>query len=244
MRSDPELISSIAQLTAALAWPLMALIALLMFRSEFRAIFTAAAALTKRLKSMEGYGFRGELESVAEQADQQSPAVAARISIGQIRASERVKAEADAIGEVALLRQLDRLCGEYDLTRRKSPPSLERTRAMTRIIVQMRTLGPSLSQHIDVYKSSGSPGSRLAAVAMMQMEPRKLDLSWLVDRFRVDKPFIFYHAALALQNAANEATPANSAGLYEAAKEAMTIVEDFDGEPDEETLEVLAAIIA
>src|SRR6202012_3326582 len=111
--------------------------------------------------------------------------------------------EKNDVGSETLIRELDKLCLEYDSLRRALPPSEERTRTMTRVLVKMRSLAPSLIDYLDAYKGSGSPGSRLAAVAMMQMVPRVADLVWLGDRFSSDQPFIFYHAALALQNAAN-----------------------------------------
>jgi hypothetical protein len=116
---------------------------------------------------------------------------------------------------------------------------------MTRILVKMRSLGPSLIDHLDTYKGSGSPGSRLAAIAMMQMVPRVADLDWLRDRFTAEKPFVFYHAALALQNAANDYESARDRRhLLEVAQQALQMVRNFPGVPDRNTIEVLETLIA
>ncbi len=116
---------------------------------------------------------------------------------------------------------------------------------MTRIVVQMRSLSPSLIEFLDTYKGSGSAGSRLAAIAMMQMVPTAADLGWLEGRFSSDPPFLFYHAALALQNAL-DSPGASETRLQEicgAANRALERVKSFNGVPDKSTIEVLETMI-
>jgi hypothetical protein len=140
---------------------------------------------------------------------------------------------------------MDRLCLEYDSLRRSLPSGNERTRAMTRVIVKMRSLAPSLVDHLDAYKGSGSAGSRLAAIAMMQMVPRVADLDWLKDRFSSEQPFVFYHAALALQNVANISdTPEKKRRLREATEQALSTVRSFPGVPDAGTIQVLEMLLS
>lgn len=79
---------------------------------------------------------------------------------------------------------------------------------------------------------------------MMQMEPDKADLRWLVDRFSMENPFIFYHAALALQNAADGQPDEKFFLVKEAAEKALSRVKSFNGEPDRSTIEVLEAVVA
>jgi hypothetical protein len=116
---------------------------------------------------------------------------------------------------------------------------------MTRVIVKMRSLAPSLVDFLDAYKGSGSPGSRLAAIAMMQMAPRVADIDWLRDRFSSEPPFLFYHAALALQNVADiSATRQEREHLREVAQQALATVKSFPGGPDQGTIEVLEMLIS
>lgn len=116
---------------------------------------------------------------------------------------------------------------------------------MTRVLVKMRSLAPSLVEFLGTYKGSGSPGSRLAAIAMMQMVPRVADLDWLRERFSSEQPFLFYHAALALQNVANIFnTPEEKGRLREVAQQALDTVKSFAGVPDRSTIEVLEMLIA
>jgi len=116
---------------------------------------------------------------------------------------------------------------------------------MTRIVVKMRSLAPSVINSIDVYKGSGSAGSRLAAIAMMQMVPGKADLDWLKERFTSERAFIFYHAALALQNVGNICrTPQEKKHLRDIAQQALSIVRSFHGTPDRNTVDVLEMLIS
>lgn len=234
MKESSELITAIAALIAALAWPAALLIGLLIFRTQIAAAFEKVQKL--RVGPLEA-----ELERVADESAKLEPQ-AGTVTLEEVRAATRIEAQANDLGEQALLRQLDRLCIEYDTVRRAMRGGKSRTQAMTRILVQMRTLGPSVSSRIDVYKSSGSPGSRLAAIAMMQMEPDKADIDWLLERYGNDAPFLFYHASLALQNLANDGDAAKRARVQLTAQSALQIVNSFPGTPDANTVEVLAAI--
>ena len=116
---------------------------------------------------------------------------------------------------------------------------------MTRVLIKMRSLAPSLVDFVDTYKGSSSPGSRLAAIAMMQMVPRIADLDWLRDRFSSEQPFLFYHVALALQNVADISnTREQREHLREIARQALAAVKNFSGTPDQNTIEVLDALIS
>jgi len=80
---------------------------------------------------------------------------------------------------------------------------------------------------------------------MMQMVPRVADLDWLRDRFSSDQPFLFYHAALALQNVANICyTVEEKKHLREVARQALDTVKSFAGAPDQGTIGVLDMLIA
>ena len=139
---------------------------------------------------------------------------------------------------------MDRICLEYDSLRRILPPGNNRTQAMTRIVVKMRSLAPTLVSFIEPYKGSGSPGSRLAAIAIMQMVPSAADLDWLRDRFSSEQPFIFYHGALALQNVANSlVTPEQKTKFRKVAEDSLATVESFQGTSDKSTVEVLSMLI-
>jgi hypothetical protein len=228
-----KLISAIA----ALLWPLIFGAVLFYLRKETREVLSKVPRLFDRIKSAKFAGTELILENLAEKPDMEKGAV----TIDQISVASQIEMDASNIGLDHLLKELDRLCLEYDQVRRIMPSSPNRTREMTKILVKMRGLSSALSSYVEVYKSSGSPGSRLAAIAIMQMRPELIDIEWIVDRFRKEYPFAFYHAALALANLAN--IPQKRDEAIATAKRALEIMGAFDGEPDRDTVEVLRAII-
>jgi hypothetical protein len=245
MKEYAELLTSVAALIGALAWPGILLIIVLVFRSELKSALSMIPIILDRVRKASLPGIDLELDRVADAETESGKDKTGRITARQTEVAARIAVETRDVDSQALLRELDRLCLEYDSLRRTLPPGEDRTRAMTRVLVKMRSLAPRLVEFLDIYKGSGSPGSRLAAIAMMQMDPRVADLDWLRDRFSSDQPFLFYHAALALQNVANICkTAEEKKHLREVAQQALNAVKSFAGTPDQGTIEVLDMLIA
>jgi hypothetical protein len=241
-----KLLTSIAALIAAIAWPMAAFLIAYIFRAELGSTLTKVPALLERIKkaSLPG-GIALELDRVADAEAQSGAAKSGNITPRQIEAATRIASQTQEVGSQTLISELDRLCLEYDALRRTLPSGEERTRAMTRVIVKMRSLAPSLVDRLDTYKGSGSPGSRLAAIAMMQMVPLAADLNWLKDRFATEHPFLLYHSALALQNVANVCdTPEKKKHLREVVQQSLTTVKSFAGIPDPGTVQVLEMLLS
>jgi hypothetical protein len=242
-----KLLTAMGALTGAIAWPVTVLVVVSFFRAELRSALGKLPQTLERLrKAILPGGVALELDQIADAAVEGGPDKGGKITPQQIEVATRIKAQTQDVGSEELLRELDRLCLEYDSLRRTLPSSPERSRAMTRVIVKMRSLAPSLVGFLDRYKGSGSPGSRLAAIAMMQMVPQVADLAWLKDRFSNEKqPFLLYHAALALQNIANVSdTPEKKRRLGEVAEQALTAVKNFPGVPDRGTVEALEMVLS
>ena len=238
-----KLLTSVATFVGAIAWPTTILIIVAFFRTELRSILTGMPPLIARVKSATVAGIALELDRVADAETGNEVNKSGKITPRQVEAAARIQTQ--EVGSQTLLRELDRLCLEYDSLRRTLPSGDERTRAMTRIIVKMRSLAPSLIEYLHIYKGSGSPGSRLAAIAMMQMIPRVADLDWLKGRFSSEQPFLFYHAALALQNVANISDTADKRKqLRDVAEQALATVKSFAGPPDRGTIEVLDMLLS
>jgi hypothetical protein len=199
--------------------------------------------LLDKIKKASLAGINLELDQVAAEADN-SQNESGKITARQVEAAARIAIQTHEVGPQLLLNELDRLCLEYDSLRRSLPSGYERTRAMTRVIVKMRSLAPSLVGYIDAYKGSGSAGSRLAAIAMMQMAPRVADLDWLRNRFSSEQPFVFYHAALALQNVANTSDASEKRRLREVTQQGLSKIRSFAGIPDAGTIEVLEKLLS
>lgn len=240
-----KLLTSVAALIGAVAWPATLLVIVIVFRSELKSALSRLPTVLDRVKKASLAGVVFELDRVANAEVDGGADKGGKITSQQIEAAARIAVQAQDISPHELLSELDRLCLEYDSIRRILPSGEARTRAMTRIVVKMRSLAPSLINSIDVYKSSGSAGSRLAAIAMMQMVPKVADVGWLKDRFSSESPFLFYHAALALQNVADSYdTREGKQQLREVARHALSTVKSFPGVPDRSTIEVLEMLIS
>jgi len=193
------------------------------------------------MRKMKIAGVEAELDKVADESQEIK---SGEVTSLQIEAAARIATEANEYPD-DLVAQLDRLCLEYDAIRRSMQPGSGRTHAMTRVVVRMRALAPALVGHVETYKSSGSAGSRLAAIAMMQMNPNAADISWLGDRFAKEAPFVFYHAALALQNLATDGlSNVEWDQLLGAAQRGLDTVKAFGGVPDQSTIDVLDNLIS
>lgn len=236
-----SLITAFAALITAFAWPAAVFFGVWLFRKELRLVIAKFPGLIDRMKSVKVLEFEAQLDKLASQATSGEDAKGA-ISPSEIIVADQIAEDVEEIGQKNLASQLDRLCIEYDMVRRVMPPGVERTRTMTQILVRMRILGPSMSKYMANYMSSGAAGSRLAAIAMMQIQPEKADLGWLARRFKEEAPFVFYHAALALQNVANS-VPSRLNQVKMVAASALDAVRSFEGEPDQETIYVLEALL-
>ena len=243
MESFAKLLTAIAAVIGALAWPLTLIILLSIFRAELKPLLGRMPIFLDRIRKASLAGINLELNQVAEEAEN-AGSESGKITPRQVEAAARIEIQSREIDSKSLLNELDRLCLEYDSLRRSLPAGDERTRAMTRVLVRMRSLAPSLVDFIDAYKGSGSAGSRLAAVAMMQMVPSVADLNWLKERFSSEKPFVFYHAALALQNIANTSdTLQKKRNLRQVAQQALSTIQNFPA-PDQGTIEVLETLLS
>lgn len=238
MEEAAELISAVGVLMGAIAWPALSVFLAVFFRTDIREAISGIPSFLDRLRKMKVAGIEAELDNLADKADGKGA-----VTADQTRVAASLLLEADELGEANILRELDKLCLQYDTVRRSMAAGRMRTHEMTRILVKMRAIGPSAVRHIETYKGSGSAGSRLAAIAMMQMSPSTADVTWLLGRFRTEKPFLLYHAALALTNVANERNAEERSEIVLVAKDALEIMRSFGGEPDKNTVDVLEALI-
>lgn len=243
MEATAKLIAAIADLIAALIWPMFFLAVFWLFREPIRESSSKLPDLIGRIKRGKVGILEVELEQVAQRSTVEVEPGSSAITLEQIRVATKIDSQAAEIGTEELLRQLDRLSREYDTIRGTQPPGGSRTAALSRVLVQMRALGLSVSRHIERYKASNTAGDRLAAVAMMQIRPEVSDLGWLLERFKGDSPFIFYNAALALENLANNAPLKLRLRVRDTAKEALSVVQSFSDKPDRNTAIVLQRIL-
>jgi hypothetical protein len=133
---------------------------------------------------------------------------AGEVAEWQVRAAERISELPEAQDVSSTVAALQKLGRDYDLLRMNLLSSDTRTRRMTDIVVNMRGLALAARPQIAHFADSASPGNRLVAVAMLQMQPDPAYFQWLLDRITLEKPFIAFHAILALTRAAEKRDPA------------------------------------
>jgi hypothetical protein len=80
-------------------------------------------------------------------------------------------------------------------------------------------------------RNSGSPGERLAACAWLQVYPRADALPWLAGCLGGEKPFIGYHAAVALLAAARDPN-VDAQEVLDAIKRAQAFLELSEANSD------------
>ena len=128
--------------------------------------------------------------------------------------------------------QIKSLAQKYETLRATLKPGPDRTRKLEAILSEMRMLTPQIDEAMRKdFQNSGSPGERLAAVAWLQVYPWADALQWLADRIGAEKPFIGYHAGVALLTAARDRNiPAQQ--VLEAVKRAQSFLEPSDAGTD------------
>ncbi|NLS29214.1 hypothetical protein S2M10_42350 [Sphingomonas sp. S2M10] len=242
MAGFAALIQALAALVAALAWPVAFVVTAFAFRLEVRQVLAKFPTFIDRIKAIKIAGIETQLDKVVEKLNA-NPVEGGVVSSVEIEAAAKIVAETKSLEDSDISVQMDKLCIEYGVTRKVMKAGFERTQIMNGILGRMRSLAPSLSQKLEFYKGSSDPGYRLAAVAMMQMEPEKGDLQWLIDRFRVEHAFIFYHAALVMKSMFASALPDKKRAILSAAADSLAILKKFDGIPDKNSIVVLESIL-
>ena len=90
------------------------------------------------------------------------------------------------------------LAREYEQVRATMQSGDARTRAMTRIVMQMRRIGLAAQPALRQLSESASPGERLAAIAILQTRFDAAYIHWLADCVINEVPFVGFHAAVVL----------------------------------------------
>jgi hypothetical protein len=94
--------------------------------------------------------------------------------------------------------QAEVLAAEYQQVRDSMLPGNKRTRAMEVVVSKMRTIGQAFFPIRHEFAGSASPGKRLMVIASLQVSPDYDMLDWLAERVGSEKPFLQYHALVAI----------------------------------------------
>ena len=113
------------------------------------------------------------------------------------------RARFEAAAPLAALDILRALARDYDATRERMSRGASRTAAMEGIVARMQPLLPDVPEDVFIsWTKDTSAGVRLLAVRWLYTHPSAAHCQWLGERVRTEKPFVGYHALLALQQAA------------------------------------------
>jgi hypothetical protein len=134
-------------------------------------------------------------------------------SDSQLAVGEPVGQLAPAGDEPVIRQQVEGLAREYEYehTRSSMRAGNMRTRRLDDLVVRMRTLGFAARFLLPELTVSSLPGMRLTAITLVASAPDREYLEWIVDRFQpgAERPFLVYHAAVALGAAAGSLDPAD-----------------------------------
>jgi len=160
----------------------------------------------------------------------------------QVDAAQELQAVAKAprvITEV-LRQQIRDLSSIYDSIRATMTRGPERTHRMEVVASQMRALSLAAYPLLGELARSTLPGERLAAVTFLQTQPKREFFRWLAERMTEEEPFIGYHAAVALLNAARSATQEDRELLFSVIGGALRRTSELEDSTDRRTV-LLAA---
>jgi len=194
----PAGLTAIAGLINAIAWPALALLVIVRFSPQL-------VAFLQRMTKVELFGVKAEIETELDKSAKEAAAMSGLSkapSQDEVRRAEKIQ-QIVTPRDFALVReQVDELATEYETIRASMPSGDPRTRRMEVVVSKMRTIGrAAYPLRYDLFQSP-SPGRRLQAIACLQIVPDYELLDWLADRIQAEKPFIAYHALIALNTAA------------------------------------------
>jgi hypothetical protein len=165
-----------------------------------------------------------KVDSLAQHALAVNPQAGKAPTKEQAEAAEQVARVASQSDFSVVQKQIDSLAREYEAVRGSMPPGDERTRKMEIVVTKMRTLAIVGQRLLPQLTKSSSPGQRLAAIAILQVRSDPAYLEWLGDRLGQERPFVGYHAAVALLTAVRTLDKSYRSRLAEAIRKAKDAV--------------------
>src|SRR6185312_8256704 len=198
---SPDGLRAIASLIGSIAWPLLVLFVILLFHRQLK-------ELMPRLTEVELPGFKAKVERELDQSAQaaeKAEGLSKAPTPGERQRAIQVEKLTSDANLSFVRRQVEELASEYERVRGSMPASDARTRAMEVVVSKMRTIGRAAYPLRYELSVSPSPGRRLQAIASLQIMPDFDDLlDWLVDRIDTERPFVAYHALVALNAAVTD----------------------------------------
>lgn len=249
MTNWATLLTALAELLKAIAWPFVVVVALTLFRSQIGSVF---GVITKRLEdatSVKAGSVEIKLKQqkvtrlLAQTTKTANEDIREKIPEEQIQAAEEVEniLHDDQVSAFEVTyRQVERLVWEYENARNRLPSGPPRTKLMNEIAAKMRALGLAARPLLQGLKSGFTAGETLAAICVLQVAPESGSFDWLIQKIKTEKqPFIFFQAALAVLELVRREAYSDKAAAKAAIEDAREQIGRFPGVPDKNTLDVL-----
>jgi hypothetical protein len=263
MMSDPQPaatnLSGIAAVLQAIAWPLVAIFFLLIYRSRIGLALDVISQKIREAKHLKA----GQVEidtaeaiskvanQVAESASVQD--VKKEIPETQIEAARVIgeKLKSAPIGTTQKVdlaeRSINALIDEYEKTRREMRSGPARTRAMDEITAKIRAYAIAARPLLPSLVQGSRPGERLTAICILQVRPEVGYFYWLVGRImEEDQAFLLFHASLAILALVKTHSDLKDESAAKAVRAALDHVKGYSGGggPDPNTVDVLNEVLS
>ena len=263
--NTPALLSGLAAVLSAIAWPLLLGAILIWFRKPARQFVAAAVLIAETASKVRIWQIEFDRDVKEELAQSESSALShvthytipeealgSPIPKAEVQAATRVRtllsdAPDDTVRNSVLESIRQRLYDfalEYETTRANMPSGPDRTRAMNAVAAKMRTLALAADPFLDELHNSDSPGRRLAAVSILQLAPDLEYIDWLAERMAVEQPFIFFHASVALLSAVRKYGQSQAPKLKVAIEKSLKTIESYGEQRDANTIRTLTLALS
>lgn len=159
-----------------------------------RADLAAAKRRSTAVASANAARQEAEASPHSEQGEDIEPLIEKQLPRAQL-----IAAIAETLDKQSFLPELEALAKQYETLRATMKPGDERTVQLEGIASGIRSYALANYSLLEHFIRSNSPGERLVAVLFLEVKPDCKHVPWLAKRFTEDKPFIQYHAAVALR---------------------------------------------
>jgi hypothetical protein len=241
-----ETLKAVSELISALAWPAVFVILLVTQRRTLTRLLESLVELVRSSHHIKvGDLIDVEVDRSARQAEQQSDP-ASGVSFTQVEAASRVTTLVGQSELPTVRAKMLEFAREYEATRSSMASGPERTRTMNAIVAKMRTLALAAKPLLREFSlDENSPGTRLAAISILELSPDPSYVDWLVARMSIEQPFVLFHSSLALLAIARNCVPADRDRVRDRIERALAVVRSFKGgRPDTNTVENLQTALS
>ena len=226
-----EYLKGATELLNSVAWPVAAVVCALLFRQQLTK-FIGDVSTVKFLGAEISRKIDNQIEQSAKETEAKTETeMRSGPSESELNRARVVKSLAADANSGLIAAQAEALATEYQGVRDSMLPGNKRTRAMEVVVSKMRTIGQAFFPIRHEFASSPSPGKRLMVIASLQVSPDYDMLDWLAERVGSEKPFLQYHALVAILLAVQGGNAKAYVRALEAAVEkASQFRDNFDGD--------------